>query len=53
MNFEYVDGTIRDSENMLTLYEGGNGMFFLPIITSTDDVPYIVMSDSIWFDLTK
>lgn len=53
MNFEYVAGTIRDSENMLTLYEGGNGMFFLPIITSTDDIPYIVMSDSIWFDLTK
>ena len=53
MNFESVAGTIRDSESMLALYEGGNGMFFLPIITSTDDVPYIVMGDSIWFDLTK
>ena len=53
MNFESVAGTIRDSDNMLTLYEGGNGMFFPPIITSTDDVPYIVMRDSIWFDLTK
>ena len=53
MNFESVAGTIRDSESMLALYEGGNGMFFLPIITSTDDVPYIVMRDSIWFDLTK